>query len=574
MKWFYDLRISRKLLISFILVLVLTTTLGIFSIIQLGKVNQASTDIATNWMPSVTTSLELKVLLVRIRTVQLQHVLSSKEEDFVSNEKLLDDMVPAIKKKLADYEKLVDTDTEKAVFPQFVKNLDAFLILQKKILELSRANKNDEARDVIVKEATPIYLAMFANADKLVSVNQEGAKEADQAAENTYRSSRILIVAMLAGCIVIGMLMATWVARIVSNPLRQAVDVAQRVADGDLTADIHPGSKDETGQLMTSLKAMNDSLFKIVSQVRQGTDTIATASNEIAVGNLDLSSRTEQQASSLEETASSMEELTSTVKQNADNARQANQLAVSASEVAIQGGSVVEQVVSTMGSINDSSKKIVDIISVIDGIAFQTNILALNAAVEAARAGEQGRGFAVVASEVRSLAQRSASAAKEIKALIDDSVEKVDTGSKLVAQAGSTMSEVVSSVKRVTDIVGEISAASQEQSTGIGEVNQAITQMDEVTQQNAALVEEAAAAAQSLQDQAAKLAEVVSVFKLDSTQVKASPAVKPAASRPMTPAVKAAQPTRLAASAVAPTPQAPRQIKQPTADDGGSWEQF
>src|SRR5450830_14049 len=574
MKWFYDLRISRKLLISFILVLVLTTTLGIFSIIQLGKVNQASTDIATNWMPSVTTSLELKVLLVRIRTVQLQHVLSSKEEDFVSNEKLLDDMVPAIKKKLADYEKLVDTDTEKAVFPQFVKNLDAFLILQKKILELSRANKNDEARDVIVKEATPIYLAMFANADKLVSVNQEGAKEADQAAENTYRSSRILIVAMLAGCIVIGMLMATWVARIVSNPLRQAVDVAQRVADGDLTADIHPGSKDETGQLMTSLKAMNDSLFKIVSQVRQGTDTIATASNEIAVGNLDLSSRTEQQASSLEETASSMEELTSTVKQNADNARQANQLAVSASEVAIQGGSVVEQVVSTMGSINDSSKKIVDIISVIDGIAFQTNILALNAAVEAARAGEQGRGFAVVASEVRSLAQRSAAAAKEIKTLIDDSVEKVDTGSKLVAQAGSTMSEVVSSVKRVTDIVGEISAASQEQSTGIGEVNQAITQMDEVTQQNAALVEEAAAAAQSLQDQAAKLAEVVSVFKLDSTQVKASPAVKPAASRPMTPAGKAAQPTRLAAGAVAPTPQAPRQIKQPTADDGGSWEQF
>jgi len=574
MKWFYDLRISKKLLISFILVLALTTTLGIFSIIQLGKVNQASTDIATNWMPSVKTSLELKVLLVRIRMVQLQHVLSSKEEDFVSNEKLLDDMVPAIKKKLADYEKLVDTDTEKAVFPQFVKNLDAFLALQKKILELSRANKNDEARDVIVKEATPIYLAMFANADKLVTVNQEGAKEADQAAEDTYRSSRILIVAMLAGCIAIGMLMATWVARIVSNPLRQALDVAQRVADGDLTADIHPASKDETGQLMTSLKAMNDSLFKIVSQVRQGTDTIATASNEIAVGNLDLSSRTEQQASSLEETASSMEELTSTVKQNADNARQANQLAVSASEVAIQGGSVVEQVVSTMGSINDSSKKIVDIISVIDGIAFQTNILALNAAVEAARAGEQGRGFAVVASEVRSLAQRSASAAKEIKALIDDSVEKVDTGSKLVAQAGSTMSEVVSSVKRVTDIVGEISAASQEQSTGIGEVNQAITQMDEVTQQNAALVEEAAAAAQSLQDQAAKLAEVVSVFKLDSTHVKASPAVKPAASRPMTPAVKAIQPARLAASAVAPAPQAPRQIKQPAADDGGSWEQF
>jgi len=260
---------------------------------------------------------------------------------------------------------------------------------------------------------------------------------------------------------------------------------------------------------------MNDSLLKIVREVRLGTDTIATASTQIASGNLDLSSRTEEQASSLEETASAMEELTSTVKQNADNARQANQLAVSASAVAQEGGDVVGQVVATMGSINDSSKKIVDIISVIDGIAFQTNILALNAAVEAARAGEQGRGFAVVASEVRSLAQRSAAAAKEIKVLIDDSVEKVTSGSKLVEQAGSTMAEVVGSVRRVTDIVGEISAASQEQSTGIEEVNRAITQMDEVTQQNAALVEEAAAAAQSLQDQAGKLAQVVGVFKLE-----------------------------------------------------------
>jgi methyl-accepting chemotaxis protein len=572
MKWFYDLQISRKLLISFILVLALTSALGAFAIVQLGKVNQASTDIAGNWLPSVRTSLELKVLLVRIRSVQLQHVLSSTEADFVANEKLLDDMVPAMKKKLADYEKLIDTDIEKAVYPQLVKNFDAFLALQKKILDLSRQNKNEEAREVIMKEATPIYLAMFANTDKLVAANQEGADLADKSAEATYDSSRIMIIAMLAACIVLGMLMAVWVARIVSNPLRLAVSVAQRVADGDLTADIRPSSKDETGQLMTSLKAMNDSLFKIVSQVRQGTDTIATASNEIAVGNLDLSSRTEQQASSLEETASSMEELTSTVKQNADNARQANQLAVSASEVAIQGGSVVEQVVSTMGSINDSSKKIVDIISVIDGIAFQTNILALNAAVEAARAGEQGRGFAVVASEVRSLAQRSASAAKEIKALIDDSVEKVDTGSKLVAQAGSTMTEVVSSVKRVTDIVGEITAASQEQSAGIEEVNQAITQMDEVTQQNAALVEEAAAAAQSLQDQAAKLAEIVSVFKLDDAQARSSPVSAVSASRPRpTVIAKAAMPARLPAQKAA---AAPRQIKQATPDDGNSWEQF
>src|SRR5450830_1697736 len=296
--------------------------------------------------------------------------------------------------------------------------------------------------------------------------------------------------------------------------LNRAVAVAKTVAAGDLTSEIDTSGKDETAQLLGALKTMNDNLQGIVRQVRRGTDTIATATTEIARGNLDLSSRTEQQAGSLEETASAMEELTSTVRQNADNARQANQLAVSASEVAMQGGSVVGKVVHTMESINESSKKIVDIISVIDGIAFQTNILALNAAVEAARAGEQGRGFAVVASEVRNLAQCSARAAKEIKTLIGDSVEKVEAGSKLVDLAGTTMTEVVDSVRRVTDVISEISAAGQEQSTGIEQINIAITEMDNLTQQNAALVEEAAAAAGSLQDQAKNLAQLVSVFKI------------------------------------------------------------
>ena len=292
-----------------------------------------------------------------------------------------------------------------------------------------------------------------------------------------------------------------------------AMGIVDRIAHGDLSTQISLRANDR-GSLLFSIKSMRDNLSVMVGGVRVGTDTITTASSEIAAGNLDLSSRTEQQAGSLEETASAMEELTSTVKQNADNARQANQLAVSASSVAVEGGNVVGQVVETMRSINDSSKKIVDIISVIDGIAFQTNILALNAAVEAARAGEQGRGFAVVATEVRTLAQRSAAAAKEIKSLIDDSVERVDTGTKLVERAGSTMGEIVSSVQRVSDVVAEISAASQEQSTGIEEVNRAITQMDEVTQQNAALVEQAAAAAASMQDQAGNLAQLVSVFKL------------------------------------------------------------
>jgi methyl-accepting chemotaxis protein len=290
--------------------------------------------------------------------------------------------------------------------------------------------------------------------------------------------------------------------------------VARSVAAGDLTRDIAVRSNDETGQLLQALRTMNRDLVGIVGEVRSGTDSIATASSQIAAGNLDLSARTEQQAASLEETASSMEQLTATVRQNADNARRANALAASASDVAARGGGVVGQVVSTMDDIKHSSDKIVDIIGVIDGIAFQTNILALNAAVEAARAGEQGRGFAVVATEVRSLAQRSADAARQVKALIGDSLEKVDAGSRLVRQAGATMSDIVASVERVSGIMAEISDASREQTLGIDQINQAVAQMDEVTQQNAALVEEAAAAAQSLREQAASLLATVSVFQL------------------------------------------------------------
>jgi methyl-accepting chemotaxis protein len=329
-----------------------------------------------------------------------------------------------------------------------------------------------------------------------------------------YSRNRTLLLAVSALAVLAGIGFGVALTRGITRPLAEAVALANRVAAGDLSSRIVSSSRDETGVLIAALGRMNDSLAGLVSQVRSGSETIATASREIAAGNLDLSSRTEQQASSLEETASSMEELTSTVKQNADNARQANGLAATASSVATQGGAVVAQVVETMGAIDASSKKIVDIISVIDGIAFQTNILALNAAVEAARAGEQGRGFAVVATEVRSLAQKSAAAAREIKNLIGDSVEKVGTGTRLVAQAGTTMREVVSSVQRVTDIMAEISAASNEQSAGIEQVNQAIAQMDQVTQQNAALVEQAAAAAESLQDQAAGLSSLVGTFQL------------------------------------------------------------
>jgi len=348
-----------------------------------------------------------------------------------------------------------------------------------------------------------------------------------------------------------------------------AAEVANRVAAGDLSIEVEVKEKD-TSSLLAAMKRMQESLVKIVSEVRSGTESIGTGTQEIASGNVDLSQRTEEQASSLEETASSMEELTSTVKQNAENAKQANQLAIGASAVAVKGGAVVGQVVTTMSSINESSKKIADIISVIDGIAFQTNILALNAAVEAARAGEQGRGFAVVATEVRNLAQRSAAAAKEIKGLIGDSVDKVGAGTKLVDEAGKTMQEIVTAVKRVTDIMAEITAASHEQSQGIEQVNQAITQMDEVTQQNAALVEQAAAAAESLEEQAQQLMQAVSAFNIGGgVGSQARPVARRVAAEP-----KATRPAPVARIASRPA-AAPRVPAKPAG--GGSndeWEEF
>ena len=388
----------------------------------------------------------------------------------------------------------------------------------KQALDQALAFDGEGAIKTIITQIDPLNQAALAEMDQLVEhANATTSAVLTEAAARDRQLKQItLVVSVLA--IVVGAAFAWLITRTIAGPLHEAVSIAERVAAGDLTSHIEAGGRDEITRLYAALRTMNSSLAAMVGNVRAATDSIGTASREIAAGNLDLSSRTEEQASALEETASSMEELTATVRQNADNALQANALAESASGVARRGGDVVAQVVSTMGSINASSKKIVDIISVIDSIAFQTNILALNAAVEAARAGEQGRGFAVVASEVRSLAQRSAGAAKEIKALIDDSVANVGVGSTLVAKAGETMHEILASVQSVTTIIAEIRVASAEQSTGIEEVNQAISQMDQTTQQNAALVEEAAASAESLQDQAASLARLVSVFKLDNAQ--------------------------------------------------------
>ncbi|MFZ6773921.1 methyl-accepting chemotaxis protein [Undibacterium sp. SXout7W] len=471
---------------------------------------------------------------------------------------------------------LIRDEKSKLLYTELQERRNETRPLYNKIIEMVDAgNSIEDVSGVLGTTVQPSQDKWFNMIAEMIALQEKLNRDAIEKMNQEYDFTTNLLLVSVLVAVTAGAILTWFITRSITVPINQAVKLAQTVAAGDLTSHIEVTSGDEVGQLLQALKDMNGSLQTIVDQVRSGTDTIATASSQIASGNLDLSSRTEQQASSLEETASSMEELTSTVKQNSDNARQANQLAVSASDVAVKGGMVVAQVVDTMVAINDSAKKIVDIIGVIDGIAFQTNILALNAAVEAARAGEQGRGFAVVASEVRTLAQRSAGAAKEIKALIGDSVEKVDAGSKLVNHAGATMDEIVASVKRVTDIMGEITSASKEQEVGIEQINQAISEMDTVTQQNAALVEQAAAAAESLQDQAGNLVQVVSIFKVDgihtakatsvdgfNSVVRAAPVVMPFKRKPI--------PVRITANNSVRT----RKFANEQAATNDGWEEF
>ncbi|KAB8043479.1 methyl-accepting chemotaxis protein [Janthinobacterium aquaticum] len=446
-----------------------------------------------------------------------------------------------------------------------------------KVIALRQADNVAEASTLLQQQGAVAFVDWLAAVNKLIDLEEKMSREQAASATTVARSFFFFMVVLCVGAIAIGMT-AAW--RISHGLLRQlggepdyAAAIVGDIAAGNLavTIDTRPGDK---SSLLFAMRGMRDSLVAIVGQVRAGTQTIATNAREISAGNQDLSNRTEQQAGSIEETASSMEQLTGTVKQNAEHAVQANELAQSASSVAVKGGAVVAQVVDTMASINDSSRKIVDIIGVIDSIAFQTNILALNAAVEAARAGEQGRGFAVVATEVRNLAQRSSQAAKEIKGLIDDSVERVDAGARLVDEAGATMQDIVASVKRVTDIMSEISVATREQSSGIEQVNQAIGMMDQVVQQNAALVEQSASAAASLDEQAGSLAQLVSVFKLgaDEHAFKAAPAPAPfkAAAAP----APARKPAPAKAVSARPQRQLPAKKLAPAKVADDSWEEF
>ena len=548
-------------------------------IVMLGRINDGTDTVANRRMPRIQLSNQLQKEVTDIGLALRNMMLSPDEADRARQKEEISASGRSIDAILAKLDSMLTSEKGRAILQRQVTLNGQYTQARQKLQALIDAGNEAESRAFLAGTLRPIFAAYLLAIDDQVKLQYEMGMQDAASAQGMYEETRLLM--FILGIVVVGCAgtMGWWITRSITRPLKSALDVATAVAAGDLTTKVDASSTCEVGQLLSAMKTMNESLVATVSTVRSGTDAIATASGQVSAGNQDLSARTEQQASSLEETASSMEELTSTVRQNADNARQANTMAETASGVATRGGEVIAEVVDTMAQIHAASCKIADIISVIDGIAFQTNILALNAAVEAARAGEQGRGFAVVAGEVRNLAQRSAAAAKEIKTLIDDSSGKVKTGTLLVQQAGVTMTDIVDSVRRVTDILGEISTASQEQSAGIEQVNQAITQMDDVTQQNAALVEEAAAASQALQEQADRLAQAVAVFKLDSASVAVTarvslPAPRSGASSSAAVAVAATRPVaprkeRLAAKPAATTARAAS--RQPA---GSDWEEF
>jgi methyl-accepting chemotaxis protein len=514
------LRIGTRLSAGFALVLLLSMLTAALSVWQMATMKTAYERIQSDVLPSMATLEEAKAAFDTMRRSEMRHLLESSAAGKAKQETRFDEALAAYHQATEHYmRELVSDDKDKAYMEALAAKVAACLELHRKLMQMSNeavgdAQKHEAAVALLLGESSKVSTEAREALKSASLYNQEVAEHIKSDALAAYQLAWHATLASAAVALAMGALLAWRITRSVVQPTREATAVARRVADGDLRSVIRADGRDETAELLGALRDMQVSLTAIVGAVRGNAEGVATASAQIAQGNQDLSSRTEEQASALQQTAASMEQLGGTVQGNADNARQADQLAQGASEVAQRGGEVVAQVVDTMKGIDDASKKIVDIIGVIDGIAFQTNILALNAAVEAARAGEQGRGFAVVAAEVRNLARRCGEAAKEIKSLIAASVERVERGGALVERAGATMQEVVAAIRRVTGIMGEISAASSEQSAGVAQVGEAVMQMDQTTQQNAALVEESAAAAESLKVQAQQLVQAVAVFRV------------------------------------------------------------
>ncbi|MBN3810919.1 methyl-accepting chemotaxis protein [Paraburkholderia sp. Ac-20347] len=516
MSFLSHLKIGPRLSAGFVVVLLLLGAVGGIGLLQASRIYDGTRALGDDWLPSVQTLGRLRSVADDVRRTSLRSLLAVDAADKDTLRTQHAQFITDFASTLDAYSKLISSADERRFYDEINAAWTAYLDNDKQLQVLADAGDSRAAEARVL--ASGASAKSFATAQSLINddikLNQQGAEAEVARAKSAYAGAFAWTLGLVALAIALGVVIALFITRSITAPLARAVSVAETVARGDLTARIEVTGNDEASQLLSALRHMNERLVDLVGRVRTGSEGIATAAAQIAAGNTDLSQRTEEQAASLEETAASMEELTATVKQNADNATQGNTLAGQASSTATRGGEVVGRVVDTMRDISQSSEQVAQIISVIEGIAFQTNILALNAAVEAARAGEQGRGFAVVAGEVRTLAQRSATAAKEIKTLISASVERVANGSTLATDAGNTMDEVVKAVRRVNDIIGEISAASSEQRAGIEEISRAVTQMDSGTQQNAALVEEATAAAQSLDDQAKVLKRLVSKFHL------------------------------------------------------------